>query len=80
LWIGDTGRIVRGQILTSTGDDARDALLSSSLRSLDIDEPPPSDLRQPVTLLLTAGAVNGVEYCFPRPGEPHRADIVGNGQ
>ncbi|NVO13599.1 MAG: hypothetical protein HXX10_06135 [Rhodoplanes sp.] len=54
LWISPSGAVGRADAVTSTGDRARDALLSDALRGLRIDPPPPG-LPQPVTLLIAAG-------------------------
>lgn len=82
LWIGDSGRVTRSEVLTSTGDPRRDTVLASELQALVIDEPPPSDLRQPVTLLLLPSAASAAGYCQlteveprrPSPGVPGDAD------
>lgn len=53
LWIDRAGKVDRARLLGSTGDDARDADMVLRLRGLVMDAPPPADLPQPLTLLLT---------------------------
>ncbi|WP_083742362.1 STN domain-containing protein [Bradyrhizobium mercantei] len=53
LWIGPSGTTDRVELVTSSGDDRRDALLLASIRGLAIGASPPGDLPQPVTLLVT---------------------------
>lgn len=65
LWIGRSGMADRAELLTSTGDAGRDAMLAESFRGLAIGSSPPSDLPQPVTLLVTSESVSA-EYC-PEP-------------
>ncbi|MFJ2467189.1 secretin and TonB N-terminal domain-containing protein [Pseudomonas sp. NPDC087615] len=52
VWVGRDGRVQHNRLVTSTGDVQRDTALVESFRSLRIDRPTPSALRQPVTLLL----------------------------
>ncbi len=75
LWIGGTGRIGRSEMLTSTGDGRRDRMLAAALQDFAIDEPPPPDLPQPVTLLLIPGAANAADYCQLSSVEQPRAEI-----
>jgi hypothetical protein len=52
LWIASSG-VVRGVALRGTmGDPKRDALFSAVLQSTTLDEPPPSMMPQPVTMVL----------------------------
>jgi hypothetical protein len=77
LWIGASGSVVRAALLTSTGDASRDALLSGALQKLAIGVPPPSDLPQPVTLLLAPSAELAESYCPASDTAPDRADTDG---
>jgi hypothetical protein len=63
LWIGETGRVGRSEILSSTGDSRRDAALEEALRDLVIDEAPPPGLPQPVTLLFQPAIASAENYC-----------------
>lgn len=55
LWIGASGAVTGAELVTSTGDSTRDALLSGAFQGLAVGAPPPADLPQPVTLLVTSG-------------------------
>ncbi|WP_167528910.1 secretin and TonB N-terminal domain-containing protein [Bradyrhizobium macuxiense] len=66
VWIGPSGTTDRAQLLTSSGDGRRDAALLAGFRELSVGVPPPGDLPQPITLLVTPeGTTTG--YC----PEPH---------
>jgi hypothetical protein len=71
VWIGRSGKTDRAELLTSSGDIRRDAMLAASLRGLAIGASPPSDLPQPVTLLVTSEAT-GASYC-PQSGRSREA-------
>jgi hypothetical protein len=51
LWIGANGAILASHLLDSTGDEQRDAIIADLLESTTV-APPPSDLPQPVTVVL----------------------------
>ena len=57
VWIGRSGATERAELLTSSGDAKRDAMLATSFRELVVGAAPPSDLPQPVTLLITSEAI-----------------------
>lgn len=75
LWIGGSGRISRSEVLTSTGDIRRDRLLATELQDFVVDEPPPPDLQQPVTLLLLPSVAGAAEYCLLSSVEQRQVDI-----
>jgi hypothetical protein len=52
LQIGPAGLVSRWKLLDSTGDTDRDRALGAVLSALDIGEPPPPDLPQPVAVLV----------------------------
>lgn len=53
LWIDRSGMVDRARLLGSTGDAVRDADMERRLHGLVMDAPPPAELAQPLTLLLT---------------------------
>lgn len=53
LWVDPEGRIHRARLLESTGVKARDAHLLKQLKGLPIGRVPPSELAQPLTILLS---------------------------
>jgi len=55
LWVGPSGALKEFGLLTSTGDRNRDAALVEALGNMDIGQPPPADLPQPVTLAIVTG-------------------------
>jgi len=61
LWIGTSGAIERAELLTSSGDEARDTLLVTRLQGVAIGVPP-TRLPQPVTMLIT-GEGAGPDHC-----------------
>ncbi|MEW6641752.1 MAG: secretin and TonB N-terminal domain-containing protein [Pseudomonadota bacterium] len=67
VWIGSTGTTDRAELLTSSGDVRRDALLAASFRGLVLGSSPPIDLPQPVTLLITSEDA-GAGYCAQLSG------------
>lgn len=62
LWISPSGRVEHSRLLASTGDLNRDDVLIGSLGQLRIDQPPPSSLAQPVTVLILPKA-SGEKGC-----------------
>jgi len=74
FWINSGSSVTQAELLTSTGDGARDAKLLSVLRSLTVEGSPPPDLPQPVTLLLAPGAKPADDYCAP--ARSRRADVT----
>lgn len=52
LWIASNGTIHHSTLFGSTGDAARDALLSDTLRGKTISIGPPSNLPQPIILTI----------------------------
>jgi hypothetical protein len=50
--VSESGVIVGARSLTLGGNPARDAALAANLRGLQIDEAPPPDLPQPVTMAI----------------------------
>ena len=68
LWIGSTGTIDKAELLTSSGDAARDVMLTARLHGLPIGAPP-ADLPQPVTLLVTSEGASK-NYCAKYDAAP----------
>jgi hypothetical protein len=63
LWIGHSGRIENARLLNSTGINRRDAAITEALRRLAFGQSPPSDMPQPVTMVLSVGPANGRDEC-----------------
>ena len=63
LWISPLGVVSRAELITSTGNDARDGALLSALQGAVVGETPPPDMPQPVTLLLAADTTIAAGYC-----------------
>lgn len=53
LWIGRNGVVRQARLVSGTGDARRDEALAGVLSGLVMDAPPPADLSQPVTLVLS---------------------------
>ena len=55
LWIDNSGRIKRSELLTSTGDKQMDITLAMALKKMKpLRDKPPQDLPQPVNLQITS--------------------------
>jgi TonB family protein len=48
VWVSPSGTLLRYVLLQSSGDAARDRNISAVLRNVDFNQPPPSDLPQPI--------------------------------
>ncbi len=53
------GRLDQPRLLSSTGDRRRDAALLGALRRVRLDRAPPSEMQQPVTMLILPGQAGG---------------------
>lgn len=53
------GRVHRAQLLGSTGDTRRDAVLVATLERVRIDRPPPPDMKQPLAMLILPAQAGG---------------------
>jgi hypothetical protein len=78
LWIGVSGVVTRTEFITSTGDSTRDGMLSGAFQGLAVGTPPPADLPQPVTLLVTSGS-RPSGYC-PEGGSAIRRTDANRGR
>ncbi len=61
LWIGSGGMVDRAELLTSSGNADRDALLKVRFSGLSVGAPP-AGLPQPITLLVTSEGASA-DYC-----------------
>jgi hypothetical protein len=61
LWIGANGAVTRSEFVSAVADPRRHRAVQAALEEMAFD-PPPADLPQPVTLLLTPTA-NAADYC-----------------
>jgi len=68
LWIGRDGAVQHSRLVTSSGDVQRDAALVDSVQHLRIERPPPSSVRQPVTLLLVPDSSGKRMECTQQQG------------
>ncbi|WP_205172927.1 TonB C-terminal domain-containing protein, partial [Burkholderia sp. LMG 13014] len=64
--IDNRGAVVAVNMVASSGSAARDAAVMRALRAMKLDDAPPADLPQPVTILLRP-AGNGVHFRCPAP-------------
>lgn len=64
--IDNRGAVVAVNMVASSGSAARDAAVMRALRALKLDDAPPADLPQPVTILLRPSG-NGVHFRCPAP-------------
>ncbi|MFW0758596.1 secretin and TonB N-terminal domain-containing protein [Pseudomonas sp. H11T01] len=68
VWIGRDGAVQHSRLVTSSGNDQRDAALVDSVQHLRIERSPPSSLRQPVTLLLVPDSSGKRMECTQQQG------------
>jgi outer membrane biosynthesis protein TonB len=54
LWLSPTGRVLRTQVVTSTGSPAMDGTIAHVIDSVSIGEAPPQDMPQPVHIRIGA--------------------------
>lgn len=52
FWIAPSGIVERTELLTSTGVGIRDSAYADALRNLDIGQPSPAGMPQPVTIMI----------------------------
>lgn len=57
------GQVQRARLLGSTGDAHRDAAILSALRSVRMDGTPPSNMPQPMTILVLPRTAEGAQQC-----------------
>lgn len=57
--VDPAGRVHRAQLLGSTGDSRRDALLVATLERVRIGRPPPPDMKQPLAMLILPAQAGG---------------------
>lgn len=67
IWIGKGGAVQAVHLLGSTGDETRDAAITTRLTS-DGVAPPPQDLPQPLTIVLQKKAAIADAVCAEVPG------------
>jgi hypothetical protein len=56
LWLDESGAVLRSEVFRSTGDEHRDAAIARALRDVTISKPPPSQMPQPVSVMIVAHA------------------------
>jgi TonB family protein len=61
--IGSSGDITQTSLLGSTGDPERDAEIIRAVEHLAVGEAPPSQLAQPITMLITPRSPNATGDC-----------------
>jgi periplasmic protein TonB len=55
IWVDNTARVTRAQLVGSTGDPSLDSAITNEvLTGLQLKEPPPSDMPMPIVLRVTA--------------------------
>jgi hypothetical protein len=65
--VDPAGRVHRAQLLGSTGDTRRDAVLVATLERVRIDRPPPPDMKQPLAMLILPAQAGGPSCDDARP-------------
>jgi hypothetical protein len=63
FWVANSGRIEEPRLLGSTGANRRDAAIVDILQRLAFGEAPPSDMPQPITIVLRAGPEDARDEC-----------------
>jgi outer membrane biosynthesis protein TonB len=58
VWVASSGRIQKYELVSSTGDPEKDALVRKALDGMPaLSEPPPGDMPQPVKLKVSARSI-----------------------
>ncbi len=52
LWIAPSGAVAHAELISSMGKQAQDDAYAAAIRNLVIDEPPPANLPQPITMMV----------------------------
>lgn len=73
LWIGGSGEVLRSKRLDTTGDNNLDAILDAAMQKMRIGRPPPSDLPQPVALVISPLRTHGSSDCLSGTPDLRRA-------
>ncbi|MEW6435847.1 MAG: hypothetical protein AB1508_01600 [Pseudomonadota bacterium] len=63
FWLTQSGTILRAEVIASGGDPLRDQSLTDAARGLDIGQPPPADLPEPITMAIFAPAAGEQAGC-----------------
>ncbi|MCA6119333.1 energy transducer TonB [Bradyrhizobium sp. WSM 1738] len=63
FWIGEAGRIEGPRLLSSTGLNRRDAAVTETLKRVTFGQPPPPDMPQPITMVLSAHSTDARDEC-----------------
>jgi hypothetical protein len=63
FWIANSGQVEDPRLLGSTGTHRRDAAIAEALRSLAFGRSPPSDMPQPITMVLQPGPADARDEC-----------------
>ncbi|MDQ8727920.1 STN domain-containing protein [Bradyrhizobium sp. LHD-71] len=65
FWIGSAGRIENPRLLNSTGVNGRDAAITDALKRVAFGQTAPSEMPQPITMVLKAGPADARDECGP---------------
>ncbi|WP_454619530.1 STN domain-containing protein [Bradyrhizobium cenepequi] len=63
--IGMSGEVLRPRLLATTGVPRRDAMIADLLNGLTIEQPPPSTMPQPVTMIVSPRSPDQTGDCSP---------------
>lgn len=63
FWIGATGEMLRVKLLSSTGDQQRDAAILDVAGRASVGEPPPARMAQPFTMVVLPRSSGGSIDC-----------------
>jgi outer membrane biosynthesis protein TonB len=58
IWADITGRITRAKLMNSTDDKAIDEAINESLQGLQLQQPPPADMKMPIVMKFSARRPN----------------------
>lgn len=63
FWIGPGGEMIKVKLLSSTGDQRRDAVIADVASHVSMGEGPPAGMAQPFTMVVLPGASGGSLDC-----------------
>ena len=65
FWVGSSGEVMRLKLLSSTGDQQRDAAIAEIAGRVSVGEPPPPRMAQPFTMVVLPRSSGGTVDCPP---------------
>jgi hypothetical protein len=75
FWVGPSGDVVRAARLDTTGDDVLDSALDAVILHISIGKAPPTNLAQPIALVVSPGDTDAASVCAAVVAPPSSSAI-----